>query len=129
MASPYSVTVKGYEELQEASRKLVYAMNPAGAMGQANRYATLQLMRAVRVRAHVDTGTYRSSIQAEFDGLHGRVYVADNRNPKSGQSAAVYGKHEEARGGSHAAFANAAASQDANAAAQEGIQIIIGGLP
>lgn len=128
MAS-YSVTVKGYEQIQEASRKLVYAMNPQGAMGQANRYATLQLMRAVRVRAHTDTGTYRGSISAEFDGMHGRVYVAANRNPKSGQSAAVYGKYEEARGGSHAAFAQAQASADATNAMQDGIKIIIGALP
>jgi hypothetical protein len=129
MASPYSATVKGFAELQEASRKLVYAMNPQGAMGQANRYATLQLMRAVRVRAHKDTGTYAASIQAEFDGLYGRVYVADNRNPKTGQSAAVYGKYEEARGGSHAAFAQASESAEAKSAAQDGIQIIIGALP
>jgi hypothetical protein len=129
MASPYSVEIKGFQEIQEASRKLVYAMNPRGAMGQANRYTTLQMMRAVRVRAHKDTGTYAASIQAEFDGLHGRVYVGDNRNPKTGQSAAVYGKFEEARGGSHAAFAQASSGADAAAAAQDGIQIIIGALP
>ena len=86
-------------------------------------------MRAVRVRAHVDTGTYRSSIQAEFDGLFGRVYVANNRNPKTGKSAAVYGKFEEARGGSHAAFANAANSVDAKQAGQDGIEILINALP
>ncbi len=126
---PNSVIVKGFEQLQEASRKLVYAMNPAGPMGQANRYATLQLMRAVRVRTHVDTGTYRSSIQADFSGIAGRVYVASNRNPQSGQSASIYGAFEEARGGSHAAFAQAAASVDAKNAVQDGIDIIISGLP
>lgn len=128
MASPYGTEIRGLQQLQEASRKLVYAVNPKGAMGQANRYAVLQLMRGVRVRAHKDTGTYAASIQAEFDGEHGRVYVADNRNPKTGQSAAVYGKYEEARGGSHAAFANTNA-QEGSKAAQDGIQIIVGALP
>ena len=125
---PNSVTVQGYEQLQEATRKLVYEMKPQGAFGAANKYATLQLMRGARVRAHVDTGTYRSSISASFDGLYGRVYVAANRNPKSGQSASVYGPHEEARGGSHAAFAGAMA-QDGARAIQDGTEILIRALP
>ena len=128
MASPYSATIEGYEKIQEAQRKLVYEMKPSGAFGRANQYATLQLMRAVRVRAHVDTGTYRSSIAAEFDGLYGRVYVASNRNPKSGQAASVYAPYEEARGGSHAAFAQAQA-QEGQRAMQEGTQILIQALP
>ncbi|MFA9204999.1 MAG: hypothetical protein ACEQSH_00940 [Bacteroidia bacterium] len=128
MASPYSATIKGYAEIQEANRKLVYATKPQGAFGAANKYATLQLMRGVRVRAHVDTGTYRSSISAEFNGLYGRVYVAPNRNPKGGGLASVYGAYEEARGGGHAAFANAT-SQDGDRAAQAGIQIMIEALP
>lgn len=129
MASPYGAIIKGFEEIQEAHRKLVYEMSPRGAFGRANQKATLDLMRAVRVRAHVDTGTYRSSIVAEFDGLFGRVYVAPNRNPKSGQLASVYGQYEEARGGSHAAFANASKSVEAQQATQDGIEILIDALP
>ena len=125
---PNSVTVQGYEKIQEARRQFVYAMQPQGAFGAANKYATLQLMRGVRARAHVATGTYRASITPEFDGLYGRVYVAPNRNPVSGQSASVYGPHEEARGGSHAAFAGAMA-QDGARALQDGVNILIRALP
>jgi hypothetical protein len=123
-----SATVLGYQEVQEAARKLVYATKPQGAFGRANQQATLALMRGVRARAHRDTGTYAASIVAEFDGLFGRVYVAPNANPKSGQLASVYGAYEEARGGSHAAFANAY-EQDGQRASQEGIQIVIEALP
>ena len=120
--------VKGYEQLQAANLKLLSAVKPTGALGAANLYATKSMLRGVIGRAHADTGTYKSSMRAEFNGLTGRVYVAPNRNPKSGGIAAIYGKYEEARGGSHAAFANTA-SQDEAKAAQDGIQIIVGALP
>jgi len=120
MATKSGVTIKGLEEIQEASRKLVYAANPRGALGQSSRYATLQLMRAVRTRAHVLTGAYRAGITASYDGAVGRVYV---QGP-----AAEYAQYEEARGGSHAAFASAY-NAEGKGAAQSGIDIIVGALP
>jgi len=124
----FSAVVKGYEELQAANRKLLAAVQPQGALGAANLYATKSMLRGVEGRVHTDTGTYKASLRAEFTGLVGRVYVAPNRNPKSGAIASMYARHEEARGGSHAAFANTA-KQDEQRVAQEGVQLIIGALP
>lgn len=124
----FKVAIEGYQELQAANRKLLAAVRPQGALGAANLYATKSMLRGVESRAHSDTGTYQASIRAEFNGLTGRVYVAPNRNPKSGGIAAAYARFEEARGGSHAAFANTA-KQDEQRAAQEGVQLIIGALP
>lgn len=124
----FKAVVEGYEELQAANRKLLAAVRPEGALGAANLYATKSMLRGVEGRVHTDTGTYKASLRAEFTGLVGRVYVAPNRNPKSGAIASMYAKHEEARGGSHAAFANTA-RQDEQRVAQEATQLIVGALP
>lgn len=124
----YKVTIEGYEKLQAANRKLLAAVKPNGALGAANLFVTKSMQRGVESRVHVDTGTYKSSILADFAGTVGRVYVAANRNPKGGGLASVYAKYEEGRGGSHAAFANTA-RQDGQRVAQEGVQLIIEALP
>lgn len=99
-------TVRGLEKIQAARLQLLKAMEPQGAFGRAVLYATTELAQGVMERIHVDTGTYRAAQIPRVQGLVGRVYTGAYRNPKSGTPASVYGPYEEARGGSHAAYAN-----------------------
>jgi hypothetical protein len=125
---PNSVIVQGYEQIQAANRKLLQAMLPSGALGKAVLYGTQQMQKGTTARAHVDTGTYKASQTADVHGLIGRVYTASNRNPKSGAAASAYGPYEEARGGSHAAYATTF-SQDAPGVMVEAIKLVIAELP
>lgn len=125
---PNSVTVQGYEALQNANRKLLEAMKPSGGLGKAVLYGTVQMQRGVITRAHVDTGTYKASQTADVQGLSGRVYTASNRNPRSGQAASAYAPYEEARGGGHAAYANTFRG-DAPGVMGDAIKIIVSELP
>lgn len=123
-----NATVLGYQELQNANRKLLEAMRPSGGLGKAVLYGTVQMQRGVISRTHVDTGTLKASQMGDVQGLSGRVYTASNRNPKSGASASTYGPFEERRGGSHAAYANTFKG-DAPGVMGDAIKIIISELP
>jgi len=107
-----TITVRGYEEIQAANMRILEGMKPDGALGRAVLYATRALQQGTASRAHRDTGTLAASQMAEVQGLQGRVYTADNANPKSGDLASVYGPFEEARGGDHA-FYNQTMESDA----------------
>ena len=120
--------VKGYEQLQAANRALIAAMQPGGALGQAIVYGTQKMQEGVASRAHRDTGTYAASQTARVQGLVGHVYTAANRNPKGGALASVYGPIEEARGGSHAAYATTVKS-DAPSVMAEAVKLVIADLP
>ncbi len=120
--------VQGYEQLQAARVKLAESVKPSGGLGQAVVYATGEYQKGVAGRAHVDTGTYKSSITPDVQGLTGRVYTAANRNPRSGQSASTYGPYEEARGGSHAAY-GATYREESPAIAARAIALVMGDLP
>jgi len=125
---PNGVTVQGFEAIQNANRKLLESMKPSGALGKAVLYGTVQMQRGVITRAHTDTGTYKASQKGDVQGLTGRVYTASNRNPKSGAFASAYGPYEEARGGSHAAYANTFKG-DAPGVMGDAIKIVIAELP
>lgn len=125
---PNSVTVQGYEALQNANRKMLEAMKPSGGLGKAVLYGTVQMQRGVISRAHTDTGTYKASQTAGVQGLSGKVYTAANRNPRSGAAASAYGPFEEARGGGHAAYANTFKG-DAPGVMGDAIKIVVSELP
>jgi hypothetical protein len=120
--------VTGFEELQAANRKLIESMKPSGALGKAVVYGVQQFQKGTTARAHRDTGTYAASQMTNVQGLVGRVYTASNRNPKSGGVASVYGPIEEARGGSHAAYATTFAT-DAPGVMGTAIGLVIAELP
>lgn len=122
------VTVQGYEQIQAANRQLLDAMRPSGALGQAVLYGAQQLAKGTTARVHVDTGTYKASQTADVRGLVGTVYTASNRNPKSGAAASAYGPYEEARGGSHAAYATTF-KDDAPGVMAEAIRLVVAALP
>lgn len=121
-------TVKGLEKIQAGRMQLIYAMQPQGALGKAVLYGTVQMFRGVQTRIHRDTGTYAAAQIPKVDGLHGMVRTGNYKNPKSGQSAAVYGPYEEARGGGHAAYANTFKG-DAPGVMEDAIKIVIASLP
>jgi type V secretory pathway adhesin AidA len=123
-----SVTVKGFEQVQAAKFKLLEGMRPSGGLGKAVTYATLTLAKGVAGRAHVATGTLRSSITPDVNGITGRVYTASNRNPVSGASASVYAPFEEARGGSHALYSTTVRADAAKVLAEAAV-ILIKELP
>ena len=125
---PNSVIVQGYEQLQAANRKLLEDMKPSGGLGKAVLYGAQQFQKGTTSRAHRDTGTYAASQMAELQGLVGRVYTASNQNPKSGTAASVYGPYEEARGGSHAAYATTF-KDDAPGVMMDAVAIIVSTLP
>ncbi len=126
--STTSTTIVGLPELQAAAQKLRQAVAVGGGLGGAVAYATKAYSEALRGAVHVDTGTYQSAQSFELSGLVGRAYTGDKRNPRSGQSAAAYGPYEEARGGSHAAYATTY-SQQSPRIAGEALTILIGALP
>jgi hypothetical protein len=125
---PNSVIVKGYQEIQDAERKLLEAMKPSGGLGKAVLYGTTQMQRGTISRVHRDTGTYAASQATTIQGLSGSVYTKPNRNPKSGLAASAYGPYEEARGGSHAAYGTTFKS-DAPGVMGDALAIIIAELP
>lgn len=121
-------TVQGLEKIQAARLKLLQDMQPSGGLGKAVLYGTLQMQKGLAGRIHVDTGTYKAAQVTNVHGLVGRTYTAAYRNPKSGTPAGVYGPYEEARGGSHAAYANTF-NQDGQRVLNEAGQIVIAELP
>ena len=125
---PNSVIVQGYEQIQAAKLKLLEDMKPSGALGKAVLYGAQQFQKGTASRVHRDTGTYAASQTAEVQGLVGRVYTASNSNPKSGAAASTYGPFEEARGGSHAAYATTFKT-DAPSVMAEAIRIVVDSLP
>jgi hypothetical protein len=121
-------TVQGLEKIQAARLKLLKAMEPSGAFGRAVLYATTELFEGVQGRIHVDTGTYRAAQIPKVQGLVDQIYTGAYRNPKSGTAASVYGPYEEARGGSHAAYANTVRS-DAPGVLGQAAKLVIEDLP
>lgn len=122
-----SITITGNEQIQAAGRKLVEAVQPSGALGDAVVKTTERMRKGVVGRAHRLTGTYAGAQETDVQGLTGRVYTASNQSPRGGV-ASVYGPIEEARGGSHAAY-GATVEADAIPALEEAGRLIVSKLP
>jgi hypothetical protein len=121
-------TVLGLEKIQAARLKLLQDMQPAGALGKAVLYGTLEIQKGLVGRIHVDTGTYKAAQVTNVHGLIGRTYTAAYRNPKSGTAASVYGPYEEARGRAHAAYGNTF-NQDGQSILNEAGKMVASELP
>lgn len=105
---PFDVkmTITGIQAAQNANIKRIAAFQPRGALGRAMKHAIIGAHRYLVDITHVDTGTYQASQRMDLKGDHGRIYVDPSAvNPRSGQRPAEYAQDEEARGGSHAAYA------------------------
>jgi hypothetical protein len=103
----WELSIKGLQEAQKANLKLIAAMKPDGALGDAIRVGTIAAQRYAVIETHVDTGTLRASHRISVSGLTGLVFIDPSaRNPRTHQLAAQYGPYEEARGDSHAFYGN-----------------------
>lgn len=120
-----NVTIAGLAQLERALRQIQHV---GAALGEAVAYATEHMQQGVQRRTHVLTGTLQSAQSYEVQGLLGSVFTAARRNPLSGATADTYGPIEEARGGPHAAYANAVQG-DAPKVLEEAGEIIIRALP
>lgn len=125
--------IEGYAELQAALDRVAAAVKPSGALGKAVQRTTRRLYKRAISLTHQDTGTlassHRWSYLEEGSSPRGVVYVEGNlKNTKSRQAVERYAPIEEARGGSHAFYARTVA-EDGDAAAQEGISVILEALP
>jgi hypothetical protein len=133
MSDAISTDVQGYAELQAALDKVAAAVKPSGALGEGVKRTTQRLYKHAIGITHVDTGTLASSHRwqyAEESGSpRGVVFVEDSlRNPKSKQAVGRYAPIEEGRGGQHAFYARTVA-EEGDAAAGEGINVVLEALP
>lgn len=123
------MTIEGLQRLQDANVRMIAALEPRGALGEAVRYATAGAHRYAVYVTHVDTGALRASHRMQVVGVRGRVYLdPTGKNPRSRQRTAVYGLYEEARGGRHA-FYRRTIEEAGPRLGREAVAIIIRGMP
>jgi hypothetical protein len=131
MLPPLYAEVRGFQELSEANRQMLEAVNPRGGLGKAVREAALFVHRYAVAITHVQTGTLQAShridfasgrVLTSFAGFEilseaaARIYIdPGTRNPVTGQRPADYGHTEHARGGTHAFYQRAHSEAGPNA--------------
>jgi hypothetical protein len=107
MGISLGLTIAGIQDAQAENLRMIAALRPDGALGEAVQSVTIGLHRYLVVIRHVDTGTLRAAEQMEISesGLRGRVFTDPGAiNPRSHRAAVDYEVFEEARGGTHAAW-------------------------
>lgn len=103
------VGIKGLQQAQAANLRMVAALRPDGARGQAVRDATAALHRYAVAITHVwryKGGGLRASHRMAFTdrGETGRIYIDEGAVNPRGERPGEYGPVEHARGGSHAFY-------------------------
>ena len=99
--------IRGIQEAQAANNRMIAALKPRGALGQAVQRGTMRAHRYAVLITHVDTGALRGShrMRMERRGLRGVVSIdRSTRNPRSDARPYQYGVYEHDRGGSHAFY-------------------------
>jgi hypothetical protein len=101
------MTIEGIEELQAINRHMIEALKPANALGRAIRFAALEGQDYLVSIIHRDTRAYAAAQRIAIDqgGSRATLYTDPTAVNQRGQRPAEYGPYEEARGGSHAAYA------------------------
>lgn len=97
-------SIKGLQKAQQQNRKMIAALQPAGALGRAIQYGTAAAHRYAVQITHVDTGALRAAHRMSIEGGKGTVFIGPGTNPKGGKPS-IYGPYEFARGGEHDAYA------------------------
>lgn len=98
------MTITGIQRLQRANSKMIKALKPSGALGQAVKYALLSALRYARIITHKDTGALKASHFMMYDASapSGSIYISPNtRNPVTNAMPSIYGVYEHGRGGTH----------------------------
>jgi len=106
MAFDIKLTITGLQKAQDRMNRMVAALQPQGAMGEAIRFGSAAAHRYAVQITHVDTGTLRAAHRETLDlgRLRAVIDVKPARNPRTGESARDYGKIEHDRGGTHAFY-------------------------
>lgn len=122
-------TIRGLQEAQDANLQVIAALEPSDALGQATRWVLVGVHRYLVGITHVDTGAYRASQRMEIEGARGSIFVDPSAtNPRTGKRVTSYARHEEARGGSHAAYGRTV-NEIGPRLVEEGQTIIMRSLP
>lgn len=105
MAFDVKLSITGLQEAQQRNLEAIVALTPAGALGRAIQYGSLEAHRYAVAVTHVDTGSLRASHRVEVSGVRGRIYIDPAaRNPRNATPPHEYGVYEHRRGGSHAFY-------------------------
>ena len=100
-----SLSITGLQEAQADNQRRIAMFKPGGEVQQAIKDATIGAQRYAIQITHILTGSLRASHRMKVKGLRGRIYIDPKAvNPRSNQRPAVYGYHENKRGGSHAFY-------------------------
>lgn len=124
--------ISSQQELQAALLRVIAAMRPEGALGEAVRYATVATHRYAVSITPVDTGSQRAALTPEVDlrNLRGTLFYDPNAvNPRSTARPSRYGpENEQVRGGRYAVFQNTF-EETQREIASEVARIIVRALP
>jgi hypothetical protein len=129
MTIKVTATIEGLQQAQDANLRVIAAMQPAGATGEATRWLLTAAHRVLVTITHVDTGAYRASHRMVLTEVRGVIGVDEGAtNPRTGKRVSSYAKIEEARGGEHAAYYRTAEDYGPGLLRQSG-EIILRALP
>lgn len=103
-----AISIQGLQKAQADNLKVIYALRPNSALGNAVKYAATAAQRYAVSITHVWKylgGGLRASHRIRMEsGTRGRVYIDPTSVNPRGQRPAEYGIYEHARGGSHAFY-------------------------
>lgn len=122
-------TIEGLQEAQDANIRLIEALKPKGAAGEAVKFVTTQAHRYLVGVTHVESGAYKASHRMKVTDVRGQIFIDPTaRKPRTGQIVSKYAKDEEARGGSHAAYQRTI-DEAGPALVKQGADIVLRALP
>lgn len=138
MSDWVKLSIKGIQEEQAKNLKRIAMLKPGGVISRAIRRALVMAHRfavalthvghyRVKGGGYVGGGTLRASHRIAFreSDTYGFIYIDPSAiNPRSHQSAAVYGVYEHQRGGSHA-FYGRVMDEYGKEIAKEGVDMIL----
>jgi hypothetical protein len=104
------ISIQGIQEAQRDNLRMIRALEPGGALGQAVQATAIDAHRYTVSITHVDTGSLRASHRIDYssmgsDEARANIYIDPGSvNPRSHAKPSVYGIGEEDRGGTHAFY-------------------------
>lgn len=103
--SDIRLQIYGVPPVLDRLRRVAAALKPDGAFGQGLVEAGNDLRDYAASVTHEDTGNLAGAHRVRVSGLKVELYLDPGAiNPRSHQSAALYGPFEHARGGDHAFY-------------------------
>lgn len=125
----FTGSIKGLQQAQAANVRLMAALTPEGALGEAVRYALTSAHRFATANTVVDTGSWRASHRMLMQKLRGRLFVDPAAASPRGGRPADYGPAHEARKGGRYAVYKRTVEEAGPGILRDAGQILIRGLP